>query len=153
MIRLLFRHAARFAKITPEIYPKMRAQLEESLSLKSLGEYFAPENREELLELVMKSKLTPTQSNSALESLLELCGTDSDQELNLIVNVLKQRAINHTRTGNLADSVGDFEQAIATVLLMEHPDELVLSQLYKFIGDLYIQMGDLKKAEKSLKDA
>lgn len=73
--------------------------------------------------------------------------------MNLIVNVLKQRAINHTRTGNLAASVSDFEQAIATVLLMEHPDELILSQLYKFIGDLYVQIGDLRKAEKSLKDS
>lgn len=67
--------------------------------------------------------------------------------------MLKQRAINHTRTGDLASSVGEFEQAIATILLMENPDELVLSQLYKFIGDLYVQIGDLKKAEKSLKDS
>lgn len=66
MIRLLFRQAACFAKLTPELYPKIRAQLESSQSLKSLGEYFSRENREELLEVVMKSKLTPAQSNSAL---------------------------------------------------------------------------------------
>jgi tetratricopeptide (TPR) repeat protein len=66
MIRLLFRQAARFAKLTPNLYPQMRSQLEGSLSLKSLGEYFSRENREELLEVVMKSKLTPSQSNTAL---------------------------------------------------------------------------------------
>jgi chaperonin cofactor prefoldin len=36
---------------------------------------------------------------------------------------------------------------------MENPDDLVLSQIYKFIGDLYVQMNELKKAEKSLKDS
>ncbi len=36
---------------------------------------------------------------------------------------------------------------------MQHPDNLVLSQIYKFIGDLYIQIGDLKKAEKALRDS
>jgi chaperonin cofactor prefoldin len=36
---------------------------------------------------------------------------------------------------------------------MERPDELILSQIYKFIGDLYVQMNELKKAEKSLKDS
>jgi chaperonin cofactor prefoldin len=62
------------------------------------------------------------------------------------VNVLKQKAINNTRIGNLSASISEFEQAISTILLMANPDDLVLSQIYKFIGDLYVQMGELKKA-------
>jgi hypothetical protein len=56
----------RFAKITPEIYPQIKIQFEKSPSLKSLGEYFTNENREELFDLVIKSKITPIQSNNAL---------------------------------------------------------------------------------------
>lgn len=36
---------------------------------------------------------------------------------------------------------------------MEHPDDLLLSQIYKFIADLYVQLNELKKAEKALKDS
>jgi hypothetical protein len=34
---------------------------------------------------------------------------------------------------------------------MKSPNELALSQIYKFIGDLYVQSDELPKAEKALR--
>ncbi len=69
------------------------------------------------------------------------------------MNILKQKAINDARTGNIPGAISNFEQAISTILLLENPNELILSQIYKFIGDLYIQMNELKKAQNALREA
>lgn len=55
--------------------------------------------------------------------------------------------------GNVQATISEFQQAISTIQLMENPDELTLSQIYKFIGDSYVQLNELKKAEKALKDS
>ena len=70
MIRLIARHTRHFAKLTPQLYPQLKLQFEKQPVLKSLGEYFTNENKETLFNLVIESRITPTQSNSALESLL-----------------------------------------------------------------------------------
>ncbi len=57
------------------------------------------------------------------------------------------------RIGELPAAISDFEHAIQTVLLMNHPSQLALAQFYKFIADLYLQLNDLKKAEKGLLEA
>jgi tetratricopeptide (TPR) repeat protein len=133
--------------------PQLQAQLRKEPSLRALGPLFTKENSERLFELVVESRLPVKQTNSTLDELFELCGSDSDRDLNLLANILKQKGLNHTRTQNLPAAIDSFEQAVATILLMEAPDHLTLSQLYKFVGDLYVQLGELKKAEKSLKEA
>lgn len=75
MIRCIFRNTRLFTKITEQLYPQIKVRFEKQPSLKLLGEYFTVENREALFNLVIESKLTAVQSNQALESLLELCGT------------------------------------------------------------------------------
>lgn len=79
-----------------------------------------------------------------------MCTTENDAQLNVIANILKQRGINYVRIGDLPSAISDLEQAISTVLLMSHPSSLVLSQFHKFTADLYLQVGELKKAENSL---
>ena len=57
------------------------------------------------------------------------------------------------RIGDLQAAISDFEQAIQSVLLMSQPSQLALAQFYKFTADLYLQLNDLKKAEKGLLEA
>jgi anthranilate phosphoribosyltransferase len=109
MLRLLFRKASLFSKITPQILPTLTAQFEKQPSLKALGAHYSPENTDQLFDLIISSKVTPAQSNGALEHLLELCRTESDEELNLVVNVMKQKAINYTRLENLLEAASQFE--------------------------------------------
>lgn len=66
MIRCLFRSARFFTKITPQIYPEIKTQFETHGTINSLGAYFTNENAEDLLNIIIESKISPTQSNKAL---------------------------------------------------------------------------------------
>ena len=81
--------------------PALRKQLLETRSLPSLGEYFCSDNREALFSLVLESKLSPLEANTALDSLSELCSAENDLQINLISNILKQKAINYSRIGDI----------------------------------------------------
>ena len=101
----------------------------------------------------MASHVGPLQANSTLEKLADMCPTEKDEDLSLLVNILKQRGINFSRTGQLAKAVEQFEEAVGAVQLMEHPNQLALSQIYKFIADLQVQLGHLSKAQQALREA
>jgi len=58
-----------------------------------------------------------------------------------MVNVMKQKAINYARLHSIPESIDAFQQAVSTILLMKHPNQMALTQLYKFIGDMYVQTG------------
>lgn len=66
--------------------------------------------------------------------------------MNLAVNIMKQKGINLSKIGDLPGAISQFEQAISTVLLMDDHNELALCQMHKFVADLCIQIGELKKA-------
>jgi tetratricopeptide (TPR) repeat protein len=153
MMKNMLRSLARFCAIKPEMMPQLQDQLRKEPSLKALGPLFNKQNSEHLFNLILDSRMPIKQTNSTLDELFELCESDTDRDLNLLANILKQKGINNTRTQNIPAAIQEFEQAVSTILLMERPDHLTLSQLYKFVGDLYVQLGELKKAEKSLKEA
>ena len=151
--KLVGRRIALFSKITPLVLPQLQKTLEQTRSISSLGEYLTQENAAPLLELVINARLTLPEANSALDGLSELCSTGNEEEINLIVNILKQKGINFSRMGDLPSAISHFEQAISTVLLIDNHNELLLSQMHKFIADLCIQVNELKKARLSLEEA
>ena len=56
----------------------------------------------------MSSRLNHFEANTALDSLFELCSTRNDQQINLIVNILKQKGINLSRAGDIPNSIVQF---------------------------------------------
>lgn len=97
--------------------------------------------------------MTQPEASKAIDSLLELTSTENDYQINLLANLLKQKAIINSRVGDLPKAISLLEQSLSTVLLMENPNQLALSQIYKFVADLCIQINEHKKAEQALKEA
>ena len=56
----------------------------------------------------MNTKMNAIQVNNALDSLFELCSTKNDQQINLIVNILKQKGIILSRIGDIPNSIIQF---------------------------------------------
>ena len=153
MKRLLLVTLRPFSKLNEQLVNTLRQDFFKNPTTTAFGQYFTSQNVQTLLKIVVQAKITVPQSNAVLSSLLNLCTTETDAQLNIIANILKQRGINNVRIGDLPSAISDLQQAISTVLLMSHPSPLVLSQFYKFTADLYLQVGELKKGENALLEA
>ena len=66
----------------------------------------------------MSSSVSPLQANETLEKLADICPTTHDQDLSLLANILKQRGINYSRTGQLEKAVEQLQEALGAVQLM-----------------------------------
>lgn len=75
-----------------------------------------------MYQIIIETKMNPFESNKALNSLVDICPAQNDSELNVLVNILKQKAINYTRLNDIPSAIQEFEQVISTILLMEHPN-------------------------------